>query len=96
MTSVPLTAQNMSEVPEPRANPNAQFLVGDLPHFEGEKSRLSGSLAVSIGTHVAGFLLFLFVIANMPAKGAQSSPSPDMILIQNWFEELKRQSGRTN
>ena len=74
MTSVPLTAQNMSEVPEPRANPNAQFLVGDLPHFEGEKSRLSGSLAVSVGTHVAGFLLFLFVIANMPDPAPNVAP----------------------
>ena len=74
MTSVPLTAQHMSEVPEPRANPNAQFLVGDLPHLEGEKSRLSGSLAVSVGTHVAGFLLFLFVIANMPDPAPNVAP----------------------
>jgi len=38
----------------------------------------------------------VFAIAIMPANGAQSSPSPDLILIQNWFEELKRLSGRTN
>src|SRR5215207_5234346 len=56
MTSVPLTAEHMSEIPEPRANPNAQFLAGDLPHLASDKSRLGGSLAVSLGSHIGGFL----------------------------------------
>ena len=66
MTSVPLTAQHMSEIPEPRANPNAQFLAGELPHLDGERSRYGGSLAVSLASHIGGALLFLFAIANMP------------------------------
>jgi TonB family protein len=56
----------MSEIPEPRANPNAQFLAGELPHLDGERSRYGGSLAVSLVSHVGGALLFLFAIANMP------------------------------
>jgi protein TonB len=71
MTSVQFTADHMSEIPEPRANPNAQFLVGELPHSAGS-TRFGGSLAVSLGTHIGGLLLFLFVIANMPA------PSPNV------------------
>ena len=86
MTSVPLTAQHMSEIPEPRANPNAQFLAGDLPHLEGEKSRLSGSLAVSVGTHVAGFLLFLFVIANMPDPAPNVAPRDVMPTESIWMD----------
>jgi TonB family protein len=56
----------MSEIPEPRANPNAQFLAGDLPHLQAEKSRLGGSFAVSLATHIGAFLFFIFVIATMP------------------------------
>ena len=74
MTSVPLTAQHMSEIPEPRANPNAQFLVGELPHMEAEKSRLGGSFAVSLATHIGAFLFFIFVIANMPDPAPSVAP----------------------
>jgi TonB family protein len=56
----------MAEIPEPRANPNAQFLAGELPHLEGDRSRYRRSLAVSLSSHVGGALLFLFAIANMP------------------------------
>ena len=66
MTSVPLTAEHMSEIPEPRVNPNAQFLAGDLPHSASDTSRMGGSLAISLASHIGGLLLFLFVIANMP------------------------------
>jgi TonB family protein len=56
----------MAEIPEPRANPNAQFLAGELPHLESDRSRYRRSLAVSLSSHVGGALLFLFAIANMP------------------------------
>jgi TonB family protein len=52
----------MSEIPEPRANPNAQFLAGELPHLVAEKSRYGGSFAVSLGTHVGALLFFIFII----------------------------------
>lgn len=74
MTSVPLTADQMSELPEPRANPNAQFLAGDVPHHVQDNSRLGGSMAVSLGSHLAGVLLFIFVIANMPNPAPSSAP----------------------
>jgi periplasmic protein TonB len=74
MTSVPLTADNMSEVPEPRANPNAHFLAGDVPHGASDNARLGGSLAVSLLSHVGGVLLFLFVLANMPEPTPSEAP----------------------
>src|SRR5215218_9981128 len=73
MTSVPLTATHMSEIPEPRANPNAQFLAGDVPH-SSDKTAIRGSLALSLGSHVGGVLLFLFVIANMPDPAPTVAP----------------------
>jgi periplasmic protein TonB len=73
MTSVPLTADHMSEVPEPRANPNAQFLAGDVPHST-DATRLGSSLALSLASHIGGALLFLFVIANMPDPTPSVAP----------------------
>ena len=74
MTSVPLTADHMSEFTEPRANPNAQFLAGDVPHHAQDNARLGGGMAVSLGSHIAGVLLFLFVIANMPDPAPSVAP----------------------
>ena len=74
MTSVPLIAQHMSEIPEPRANPNAQFLAGELPHLVAEKSRYGGSFAVSLGTHLGLVLFFIFVIARVTDQLPGLSP----------------------
>ena len=78
MTSVPLTVDNMAEVPEPRANPNAHFLAGDMPQSVSEKGRIGGSLLVSILSHVGGFFLFIFVIANMPTPTPSVAPRDEL------------------
>jgi periplasmic protein TonB len=71
MTSVPLTVEHMSEIPEPRANPNAHFLAGDVPQSAGDKGRFGGSMVASAASHVGGFFLIIFIITHMP-----EAPSP--------------------
>ena len=78
MTSVPLTAEHMSEIPEPRANPNAHFLAGDVPHSGGDKGRFGGSFVASAVSHVGGFFLVLFIITHMPEPPASTAP-PDRL-----------------
>ena len=78
MTSVPITADHMSEVPDPRANPNAHFLAGDVPHGAREGSRLGGSLAVSLVTHVGGALLILFLVSRVPVTAPAAAPRDEI------------------
>jgi periplasmic protein TonB len=78
MTSVPLTVEHMSDIPEPRANPNAQFLAGDVPHGAAEKGRLGGSFVASAASHIGGFFLILFIITHMPPAPPSSAP-PDRL-----------------
>jgi periplasmic protein TonB len=73
MTSVPLTVEHMAEIPEPRANPNAQFLAGDVPH-SSEKNRLGGGFAASAMTHVGGFFLLLYIFTIMPPAPPTNEP----------------------
>lgn len=77
MTSVPLTADHMSEIPEPRS-PNAHFLAGDLPLSASEKGRIGGSMALSLVSHIGGFLFFVFLMATMPTREPVSAP-PDRL-----------------
>jgi TonB family protein len=67
----------MPEIPEPRS-PNAHFLAGDLPLSPGEKGRLGGSMALSLVSHIGGFLFFVFIMATMPAREPVSAP-PDRL-----------------
>ena len=66
MTSVPLTAEHMAEIPAPRESPNSQFLAGDVPHSDSGKGRVGRGFAASVATHVGGFLVGLFIVTNMP------------------------------
>ena len=64
----------MSEIPEPRPSPNAHFLVGRRSHLaRAKRSRLGGSLAVSLASHSAVLLLFIFVIAQHAADSPERS-----------------------
>jgi periplasmic protein TonB len=77
MTTAPLTADtDMPEVPQPGGSPNARFMAGDVPHGTTESVRFGGSFAVSLVTHVAGFLLFLWVVANYEPS-ASTKPPPE-------------------
>ena len=77
MTTVPLTIDQMSEVPQPRLNPNAHFMAGDVPNTANVQARFGGSFVVSAVTHVVGFFLILFIITWMPADTPGSIP-PDV------------------
>jgi protein TonB len=68
MTTVPITIDQMSEGPEPRVNPNAHLLAGDVPHGASDPARFGGSFLVSAATHIAGFVLIVFVITYLPAE----------------------------
>ena len=74
MTSVPLTVDDMSEIPEPRANPNAHFLAGDVPHSGGDRGRFGGSFVASAVSHIGGFFLIVFIITHMPPPPPTTAP----------------------
>jgi len=67
----------MSEIPEPRS-PNAHFLAGELPLSTTEKGRIGGSMALSLASHIGGFLFFVFLMATMPTREPVSAP-PDQL-----------------
>jgi TonB family protein len=79
MTSVPLTFdEHMPEVPQPRVNPNARFMVGDVPHGADERVRFGNGFLVSAVTHIGGFFLILFIISRMPAPTPSAEPLDDV------------------
>ena len=55
------------------ASPNARFMAGDVPAGEAQARRIGGGLSISLLTHIAGFLVLLFV---MSLPGAPLSPPP--------------------
>jgi len=86
MTTAPLTAdQQMSEVPQPGANPNAHFLAGDVPHGANDSVRFGGGVALSAVTHAAAFFIILFLVSRMPpappAAVQPEKPPSDIIWI---------------
>lgn len=78
MTTVPLAINQMSEVPQPRVNPNAHFMAGDVPNTANVQARVGGSFIVSAATHVAVFFLIVFVIAYQGDKPPGEIP-PDVM-----------------
>jgi TonB family protein len=86
MTTVPLTVDDpMSDLSGPGASPNARFLVGDVPHGADERVRFGNSFLVSAATHVGGFFLIIFIIANMPTPPPTNAPVDDKISDIVWL-----------
>src|SRR5688572_8136701 len=87
MASVPLTLDHMPEVPEPRANPNAHFLAGDVPHSTGENGRIGRGLLASVLSHAGGVLLFFFLATYLPPPTPDVAPRdvlpPDIIWVNS-------------
>jgi hypothetical protein len=48
-------------------------MAGDVPAGEAQARRIGGGLSISLLTHIAGFLVLLFV---MSLPGSPSSPPP--------------------
>jgi TonB family protein len=63
-------------MPEPLqgASPNAVFMAGDVPHGASEKLRFGNAFGVSFFTHLAIFVLGVFVVANLPDPPVTSTP----------------------
>jgi protein TonB len=75
----------MPEVPEPSSSPNARFLAGAVPHGADERVRFGNSFLVSAGTHIGGFFLILFIIANMPTPPPSTAPVDDKLSDIVWL-----------
>ena len=86
MTTVPLIANEpMPEAPEPGASPNARFMAGAVPHGADERVRFGNSFLASAVSHIVGFFLVLFIIANMPVMPPTTGPvdnkQPDIVWL---------------
>ena len=75
----------MPDVHDPGASPNARFLAGSVPHGQDERLRIGNSLLVSAVTHIGGFLLAVFIIANLPAVAPSNEPVDDKVSNIVWL-----------
>jgi periplasmic protein TonB len=75
----------MSEIPEPSGSPNARFLAGTVPHGADERVRFGNSFLVSAGTHIGGFFLILFIIANLPPPAPLTGPVDEKLSDIVWL-----------
>jgi periplasmic protein TonB len=70
----------------PGSSPNSRFLAGQVPEGHTPTARAGGAGAVSVGVHVAAFMLAVY-LATLPA--APSTPSPPFDVPRDivWLQE---------
>jgi protein TonB len=66
------------------ASPNSRFLAGDVPGLQSQRKRFSNAVGVSMFSHVAGFLLLLFIASRLPdvvAPTTQTRPPSEIVWL---------------
>lgn len=70
----------------PGTSPNSKFLAGQVPEGHVDPKRASSAGALSLATHVAVFLLAVYV-ATLPVSPATPPPPPDITPDIIWLNE---------